>query len=107
MNSLEKQLQVLAKSLVRNEKDLKLYELEKSEQCLRIENMRETDQDSHDIAKQLEVLGETEQMIPLAQERIEKCRISLGEFIEINGSQFDTKNEQLIFAKELHSKYQY
>ena len=99
--SLEKQLEILTKSLLRNQRDLSMDKQEELQQCIRVDQMKSSNQDSHDISKQLEVLQETKQMIPLAQQRINQCKLELENFIEINRDCLEPNSTQLVNAVNL------
>ena len=99
-SSVEKQLEILTKSL-RNQRDLGIYQQEELQQCIRVDQMKSSGQDVHDINKQLEVLQETKQMIPLAQQRIQQCRLELENFIENNRHSIEPNSSQLTKAVEL------
>ena len=100
-SSVEKQLEILTKSLLRNQRDLGMYQQEELQQCIRVDQMKSSGQDVHDINKQLEVLQETKQMIPLAQQRIQQCRLELENFIENNRHSIEPNSSQLTKAVEL------
>uniref|UniRef100_M4BVI7 Tubulin-specific chaperone A n=1 Tax=Hyaloperonospora arabidopsidis (strain Emoy2) TaxID=559515 RepID=M4BVI7_HYAAE len=78
----ERQFKIKVGTLRRVKKDLEYYFKERTAQQAKIDKMRADDKDEYDIRKQLEVLVETETMLPDCQSRLQEAVTDVSNFIE-------------------------
>lgn len=80
----EKQLRIKVSICKRCSKDLIYYGKEAEKQKAKIEKMKAEGRDEHDVKKQIQVLEESEEMIPLSRDQLRKAKADLKEFLESN-----------------------
>ncbi|KAB8285835.1 tubulin binding cofactor A [Yarrowia lipolytica] len=71
------QIKIKTSALGRLIKEEKLYKQETAEQAARVEKMKANGEDEYDIKKQIEVLKDTEQMVPVMRKKIDEMKASL------------------------------
>ncbi|EPZ36342.1 tubulin binding cofactor A [Rozella allomycis CSF55] len=86
MSSL-KTLSVTSGTVKRIMKDITSYEKEYKIQSAKIDKMKMENKDAYDIKKQIEVLEETEKMIPDCKKRLERALADLNNLLKnVDGS---------------------
>ena len=80
----EKQLRIKVSICKRCSKDLIYYGKEAEKQKAKIEKMKAEGRDEHDVKKQIQVLEESEEMIPLSRDQLRKAKADLKKFLESN-----------------------
>ena len=80
----EKQLRIKVSVCKRCSKDLIYYGKEVEKQKAKIEKMKTDGRDEHDVKKQVQVLEESEEMIPLSRDQLRKAKADLKKFMESN-----------------------
>ena len=80
----EKQLRIKVSVCKRCSKDLIYYGKEVEKQKAKIEKMKKDGRDEHDVKKQIQVLEESEEMIPLSRDQLRKAKADLKKFMESN-----------------------
>lgn len=97
-----KRLGILSGVVRRTSKELEAYHQEVTDQKAKVEKMRATGVDEHSIKKQVEVLGESEMMIPDTMRRLAKGVEDLAGFVAQNAAEPSLQGtEALAQAKEL------
>lgn len=71
------QIKIKTAALGRLIKEEKMYRQESADQEARVEKMKENGEDEYDIKKQIEVLKDTEQMVPVMRKKIDEMKTSL------------------------------
>ncbi|KAG5359223.1 Tubulin-specific chaperone A [Yarrowia sp. C11] len=71
------QIKIKTSALGRLIKEEKLYKQETAEQAARVEKMKAAGEDEYDIKKQIEVLKDTEQMVPVMRKKIDEMKTAL------------------------------
>jgi tubulin-specific chaperone A len=90
------QLQIKVSALKRLLKEETLYQQEVKEQEHYVAKMKENNADEYEIKKQIEVLHESQRMVPEVTTKIKEHKIALQKFLEsYNG------DEETSIAKEL------
>ena len=85
----EKQLRIKVSVCKRCNKDLIYYGKEAEKQKAKIEKMKEDGRDEHDVKKQIQVLEESEEMIPLSRDQLRKAQADLKKFVESNAGSIE------------------
>ena len=80
----EKQLRIKVSVCKRCSKDLIYYGKEVEKQKAKIEKMKKDGRDEHDVKKQIQVLEESQEMIPLSRDQLRKAKADLKKFMESN-----------------------
>lgn len=81
------QIKIKTNALGRLIKEEKLYKQETAEQAARVEKMKANGEDEYDIKKQIEVLKDTEQMVPVMRKKIIEMKESLeGILVSMRGA---------------------
>lgn len=83
--ALQKQCRVKTGVVTRLQKELDRYRADASTQSSKIDAMRVRGADEYDVKQQVEVLNETEIMIPDSLRRLERALAELRDFIASNG----------------------
>lgn len=78
----EKQLRIKVSVYKRCNKDLVYYGKEVEKQKAKIEKMKADGKDEHDVKKQIQVLEESEEMIPLSRDQLRAAKTDLEKFIK-------------------------
>ncbi|CAD1808278.1 Tubulin binding cofactor A family protein [Candida parapsilosis] len=90
------QLQIKVNALKRLIKEKGLYEQEVSEQEQYVNQLKANNGDEYDIKKQVEVLEESQRMVPQVSAKIQQLQKSLQDYLDSY-----TGDEDLTEAKEL------
>ncbi|CAM9606575.1 unnamed protein product [Chrysoparadoxa australica] len=101
----ERQLKIKTGVCRRMLKEVSCYEEEAATNEAKVQKMKDEGMDSHDIAKQEEVLQESLMMIPDSTNRLEKALEDLRAFVEENRSDSGlTKSAHYAEAMSILSK---
>ncbi|KAI5968303.1 RBL2 [Candida margitis] len=90
------QLQIKVNALKRLIKEKDLYQQEATEQEQYVKQMKANNSDEYELKKQVEVLEESQKMVPQVSEKIAQLKKSLQEYLENY-----TGDEDVTAAKEL------
>lgn len=90
------QLQIKVNALKRLIKEKNLYQQEVTEQEQYVNRMKTNNADEYELKKQVEVLEESQRMVPQVSTRIEQLKKSLQEYLDSY-----TGDEDLTEAKDL------
>lgn len=90
-------LQIKVKALQRLLKEEKMYLREVTEQEAYVEQMRSSNADEYDLKKQIEVLHESQRMVPELTKKVKEHRDGLVAFLKTyTGDEDTTEAKQLL-----------